>query len=75
MRLVEIAAFTPVANTHPYVAVVEIDPVQLFGLEQVVEDRPELRMGRVRRDRPDVWSVEVHCASRAVAEAFEDSYA
>ena len=60
--------------THPYVASITIDPVDLRRVQRMVEDRPELRFLDYDDAEPDAWPVRVGCASRAVADAVEDAW-
>lgn len=62
-------------KTHPYVAYIAIDPIRFAQLQRMTEDAPELRFLDYDDSTPDVWTVRVGCASRAVKSALEDAWA
>jgi hypothetical protein len=61
-------------KTHPYLAVLRIDPVDWSDLEAAVEDRPEMKVRMVDRDQPDIWTAYIACASEAVKERLEKTW-
>lgn len=70
MRLREISA----PSSHPYVASIAIDPVQMQRLERMIENARELRLLDVDDRTPDQWRVRIGCASAAVRDAVEDGW-
>ena len=61
-------------KTHPYLALIAIDPVDLQRLQRMTEDQPELQFLDFEDDEPDYWKVRIGCSSRAVASALEDAW-
>jgi hypothetical protein len=60
--------------SHPYIAVLRIDPVQFHELERRIQDRDEVRILHCDSSEPDIWAVHLGCASEAVAERMEDGW-
>jgi hypothetical protein len=60
--------------THPYVAVLSIDPVDFRRLQRLTEDQPELTYLDCDDSQCDCWVVRFACASEAVASAMEDGW-
>jgi hypothetical protein len=61
-------------KSHPYLAVVVIDPADLWRLEQVFEDRPEARIRKVDQGTPDTWTIYIACASQRVCDLIEGNW-
>jgi hypothetical protein len=70
MRHAEITA----PKSHPYIAVLTIDPVKFHDLERRIEDRDECRVLRCDSSDADLWTVHLGCASEAVAERMEEGW-
>ena len=46
-------------KTHPYLAVLCIDPADLRRVQRLAEDRPELRFFDYGDSKSDLWTVRV----------------
>jgi hypothetical protein len=67
---------TPIegTKTHPYIATIIMDPATWSHFEATFEDRPEVKVRRVDRNQPDVWTVYVAGASEAVKDLLEEHW-
>jgi hypothetical protein len=61
-------------KTHPYLAVIIMDPARWFYFEQTFEDRPEVKIRKIDRAVPDAWTVYVACASAEVVDLLESNW-
>ena len=61
-------------TTHPHVVELNIDPVDFHRLENFAEDGHEFRILHCDHSQPDVWTVHIGCASRAVADGLEEGW-
>jgi hypothetical protein len=61
-------------RTHPYVAVLLIDPVTWAQFQGAFEDRPEVKIRKLDSSQPDQWTVYAACASVAVKDRFESNW-
>ena len=62
------------SKTHPYIATLTMDPVLWHSFETNFQYRPEVKIRRVDRHEPDIWTVYVACASEAVRELLESNW-
>jgi len=62
-------------RSHPYVAELRIDPVQLRDLERFADDRQELRHIHTDDSQPNTYVVYVGCASPETKIRLEDGWA
>ena len=74
MRFHDIDPAAGAPASHPYVAVIEIDPVDYHQFTRLIEDAPELRLLRRIDDQADLWTLHVACASERVREGIEDGW-
>jgi hypothetical protein len=68
MRLYEISP----PKTHPYIASVNIDPLDFQRLQRMAENEPKLRYLDCDDSKTENWLVRIGCASRAVAAGLKD---
>jgi hypothetical protein len=61
-------------NTHPHIATITIDPVDLQKLQYLADDRPELKFLDYDDSQPDFWTVRIGCASEAVVSKLEAAW-
>ncbi len=60
--------------SHPYTAILHIDPVRWQRLERIIDEAVEFRFLRLDNSKPDLWTVLIGCASQAVADRMEDGW-
>jgi hypothetical protein len=70
MRHAEIAA----PASHPYIACITIDPVDMHSIERRCDDMDEVRILRRNTSTPDLWTIHIGCASQAVADRVEECW-
>ena len=61
-------------STHPYVAKLTVDPADLRYIQDLCDEKPELKFLDYDGSKPDLWRVRVGCASRTVLERLEDEW-
>ncbi len=61
-------------KTHPYVAVIVMDPARWHDFERTFEDRPELKIRKLDSSQPDQWTVYPACASETVRDLIEANW-
>ena len=74
MRETDNAPILRVTATHPYLAVIRMDPADWGKFQRLSEDRPEVELLGIDRSKPDVWTVRAACASRTVADLLERNW-
>jgi hypothetical protein len=70
MRFAEVSP----PRSHPHVITMSIDPVELNGWQRRICESPELRLLDFDDSEPDLWTIRIGCASRAVASAVEEKW-
>ena len=61
-------------KTHPYICSIIVDPADLARLQDMADERPELRFLDYDDSEPDHWTVRIGCASRTVAARLADAW-
>lgn len=61
-------------TTHPYVVRIAVDPADFHRLENLIDDARELRMLGCDDSTPDIWIVQIGCASERVASHLQDAW-
>ena len=61
-------------KTHPYIAMIVMDPVKWFDFERTFENRPEVKILKLDRGQPDDWIVYAACASDEVRKLLERNW-
>ena len=74
MRYAEICPDVRAPASHPYVAVVEVDPVDRGRTMRNIENAPELRLLRLLDNKTDRCTFFIGCISRLVRAGVENGW-
>lgn len=74
MRHIDITCPHSAPSTHPYIAILTLDPADVARFQRVVEDEPAVRILGIDRSAPDNWRVFAACASRATQDLLESGW-
>jgi hypothetical protein len=74
MRHTEIQPPFSGTATHPYIASVALDPVQVGRFVRLTEDQPDIRLLGIDNRTADRWTVFVACASKTGCDLLESEW-
>ena len=74
MRYAEIRPDVRAPASHPYVATIEVNPVDCDRTTRFIKEAPELRLLRRLDDKADRCVFFIGCASRRVRAGIEDDW-
>ena len=74
MRHIDITCPHSPPATHPYIAVLTLDPVDVSKFQRMVEDEPAIKILAVDQSKPDNWRIFAACASKNTQDLLESGW-